>query len=211
MVWRQDALPAGWRPADCLGPLSDAPALIVAIAAQFRAVGDASEILRRFGAISQLTRVRYWSVTDRDWKDLVTRASALTGADAKTRRADFTAAELASGRALYFMQRDNRSSGAVVYRMIARAPTSDRVVVEIENVTPVRFYLLPVFPIGGLRVTYFLERSGADDWAYYSFTAAAKGASSIALESERSFINRAVAAYRQIAGIPTDQAPPPAP
>jgi hypothetical protein len=60
-------------------------------------------------------------------------------------------------------------------------------------------------------VVYFLARSGADSWTYYSFTAIDERASTIALDSDRSSINRAVAAYRAIAGIPTDQEPPPAP
>ena len=211
IVWHQDALPGSWRPPACLGQFADAPALVVTIAARFRASDDASAMLSRFGAISRLTLVRYWSVTDRAWKNLVTRASALTMPDPKALRADFTAAEVASGQPLYFLQRDNRSSGAVIYRMVGRSLAADRLVVEIENVTPVRFYLLQVFPAGGLRVAYFLERSGADDWTYYSFTAVEKGASSVALDGDRSFINRAIAGFRSIAGVPTDQEPPAAP
>lgn len=210
-VWHQDELPAAWRPPDCLGKFADAPALIVSVAARFRGTSDATVILSRFGAISQLTHVRYWSVTDHSWENLVTRASALTAPEPKAIRADFTAAEVASGQPLYFLQRDNRSSGPVIYRMVGRSQKADSFVIEIENVTPVKFYLLQIFPIGGLRVRYFLERAGADGWTYYSLTAVDKGASSIALDGDRSFINRAVASYRHIAGIPTDQEPPPAP
>jgi uncharacterized protein DUF6675 len=211
IVWHQAELPAGWRPPACAGEFAAAPALVVALAARFRDAADADAIFSRFGAVSQMTRLHYWSVTDRAWTALVTRASALTRPQAAAVRGDFTAAEVASGQPLYFLQRDNRSSAPVVYRMVGRALAADRLVIEIENVTPVKFYLLQVFPAGGLRVTYFLERAGNDRWSYYSLTAVDRNASSIALGDARSFINRAVAAYRRIAGIPSDQEPPAAP
>jgi hypothetical protein len=211
LVWRQDAAAAeSWHPPDCLGSFAAAPAVAVAVAARFRAA-EASAILSRFGAISQLTQIRYWSVTDRQWVNLVTRATALSRPDPKAIRPDFTAAEVASGQPLYFAQRDNRSSAPVVYRMIGRALKPDSFMIEVENVTPVRFYLLPIFPIGGLRVVYLLERAGDESWSYYSLTAVDRRASSLALDNDRSFINRAVAAYRHTAGIQTDQEPPPAP
>ena len=211
MVWHEAELPGGWRPPPCLGQFVEAPALAAAIAARFRDAADASAIFSRFGAISQLTHIRYWSVTDHAWKNLVTRASALTRPQTNALRADFTAAEVASGQPLYFVQRDNRSSAPVIYRMVGRALTADSLVVDIENVTPVKFYLVQVFPARGLRVTYFLDRAGADSWSYYSFTSVDKNASSLGLGDARSFINRAVAAYRQMAGIPSDRDPPAAP
>jgi hypothetical protein len=211
IVWHRAELPAAWRPPSCAGEFAAAPALVAALAARFRDASDATAMLSRFGAVSQLTQLRYWSVTDRAWKNLVTRAAALTGPQADAVRADFTAAEVASGQPLYFLQRDNRSSAPVVYRMTGRALAADSLVVEIENVTPVKFYLLHVFPAGGLRVTYFLGRAEDDSWSYYSLTAVDRNASSLALGDARSFINRAVADYRRVAGIPSDQEPPAAP
>jgi hypothetical protein len=210
IVWHQDAASDAWHPPDCLGKFADEPAVVVTVAARFRAA-EASAILSRFGAVSQLTRIRYWSVSDREWMNLVTRASALSRPDPKAIRSDFTAAEVASGQPLYYAQRDNRSSAPVIYRMVGQSPNADRLVIETENVTAVKFFLLPIFPVGGLRVTYFLERTGADSWTFYSFTAVDKRSSSMALANDRSFINRAVAVYRHIAGISTEQEPPPAP
>jgi hypothetical protein len=39
--------------------------MIVALAGSFRHDGDVEDLLRRFGAISALTEIRYWSVIDK--------------------------------------------------------------------------------------------------------------------------------------------------
>ena len=70
-----------------------------------------------------------------------------------------------------------------------------------------RLLLLALFAPGDLRSTFFLERLPASGvWGYYGLW----GIRTNALTSghEASSINRAVAMFRHLAGIPTDQEPP---
>ena len=62
-VWRGDDLVSGWIPPACTG-WAPADGLLVALAGQFRFEGGAEGLLTRFGAISTLQGIRYWSVSD---------------------------------------------------------------------------------------------------------------------------------------------------
>src|SRR4051794_24491381 len=167
--------------------------------------------LERFGAVSALTTVRYWSVSDRRWQDLIASAFALAGPDAASRRPDFRAAEMRGGTDLYFAQHDNRSTGDVVYRLRVREITPDRLAVQMENVSAVHYLLIPLAGPGDLQSLYFLERRPPDEWGYYSLARIGAGASSLTEGHEASYVNRAVALFRHLAGFPTDQEPPAAP
>jgi hypothetical protein len=80
-------------------------------------------------------------------------------------------------------------------------------VIQTENVSAVRLLLLPLFEPGDIEVAYFLDRRSRCIWDYYSLTRASPRFGG----HVTSYINRAVAAYRHIAGIPTDRDPPLAP
>jgi len=54
----------------------------------------------------------------------------------------------------------------------------------------------------------FLERRGPATWGYYQVIGVADGASALALGAESSYVNRLVALYRNMAGVPTDREPP---
>jgi hypothetical protein len=84
----------------------------------------------------------------------------------------------------------------------------DRLVVSTENVSTLRYLLIPLFQPGEIQSVYFLERESPDVWRYYSIARTGKNASSLTAGHEASSINRAVAYYRQMAGIPTDSEPP---
>jgi hypothetical protein len=210
-VWSDGELTTAWTPPACTGWTSRGFDVLVALAASFRHEGGIGYLLTRFGAISTLPGIRYWSVSDKAWGPLVTEASALSGPDPERRRADFTAAEMQSGRDLFVAQNDNRSFGEVVYRMRVLAADEQRLVLETENITPVRALLFPLYGPGDLQSVYFLERRSPIVWDYYSLTRAGAAANSIAKGHEASYVNRAVALYRHIAAIPTDQDPPLAP
>ena len=98
--------------------------------------------------------------------------------------------------------------GRTVYRMIVRERTADRLVVSTENVTAIRVGILTAFDPGALQSVIFLDRRGPGLWGYYQTIRAAEGASTIALGSNASYVNRLAALYRYMAGIPTDQEPP---
>src|SRR5579862_6425258 len=110
--------------------------LIVAVAGRFRSGDDVDGLLARFGAVSSLPSMRYWSVTDHSWRALVTSSTALVAAVAGRPRGDFTSSELRSGRDLYFSQRDSRGASEAVYRMRARESSAARIVLDTDNVTP---------------------------------------------------------------------------
>ena len=206
--WQRGELSPDWTPPACAGWRTAGYRFLLALAGRFESNEDADVLLGRFGAVSAMLRIRYWSVTDQAWKDLLQQAFALDGPDLEHRRADFTAAELRSGRDLYFAQQDSRSSGAVVYRMRLRAARAERLVIEIENATPVRYYALQLFGPGDLQAVYFLDRRAPGGWDYYSLTRTGAGSSSLADGNEKSYVNRAVAFYRHLAGMPTDRDPP---
>jgi hypothetical protein len=181
------------------------------LSAIFRFSGGPDDLLTRLGAISATQGVRYWSVTDRAWQPLVLDASALKGPDAALRRPDFSAVELRSGANLYYVQRDNRSAGGVVYRMRLRQSASARIVIETENVAPVRFFVMTMFEPGALQSLLYLQRLSTDAWGFYELTWVGPGASFLASGLGASYVNRAAAIYRYLAGIPSDQEPPVAP
>ncbi len=207
-VWSGGDLGRDWRPPACVGWTSAGFDVLVALAGSFSDPGTAQDLLARFGAVSRMTAIRYWSVTDQAWRPLVTSATALSGPDAGQRRPDFAPAELTAGSTLFFAQTDNRSSGEVVYRLLIRELSPDRLVISTENVTAVRELFLTLFDPGELQSIYVLERGSTGVWTYYSLSRTSPDASLLASGHAASYLNRAVALFRYVAGIPTDQEPP---
>jgi hypothetical protein len=183
-----------------------APTLLVAIASRLHDRTSADALLARFGAISRSRGVRYWSVTDQAWRTLIEDAFAVTDATGNIARDDFRSDELQPGRPLYSAQRDSRSSGVVIYQMQVVVRTPERVVVNVVNVSPVRTFLITLFRPGELQATYFLDRLGPNEWGYFGLWGITTGP--LTNRYEASSVNRAVALFRQFAGIPTDQEPP---
>lgn len=213
-----DAAPAvaawtrpSWTAPDCLGWPAQRFRLVVALAASFRHAGSVDALLARFGAISSLRGLRYWSVTDKAWRELITDAAALSGFDGQSRRADFSPAELRRGGGVFFEQTEGRSAAATSYRMQVLEAGPDRVVIRTENVTAVRAMLVTLFPPGTLRATYLLERRGPELWGFYAISSVSTEASALASLSRESYLNRAAALYSHFVGIPTGRHPPPAP
>jgi hypothetical protein len=199
----------GWAPPACTGWSSESRSRsVVAVAGRFRFAGDVDALLARAGAISTLRNVRYWSTTEKAWRPLVVDAHALAGGHAKPdRRRDFAASELAKGSPSYYWMDDSRS-GAVVYQMRVLERDSQRLVLAHENASSVRAYGVTLFEPGALQTVEFLERQGPDVWALYLLTRIDRGASVFASGHETSLVNRAVALFRHLAGMPTDQEPP---
>ena len=180
------------------------------MAARFRHASGAEGLLRRIGAISGHTGIRYWSTTHKRWQTLIIDAHALSDATGDRRREDFSPGEMTEGRSLYFQQEDNLS-GKAIYRMRIRSASPDRLVFDTENTGTVRYLRLPMFRPGGMQSITFLDRESQDVWRYYSITRTSRNASRLTAGYEASSINRAVAFYRYLAGIPTDKEPPASP
>lgn len=189
-----------WKPADA--------DMMVALAGSFRYDGGIEGLLARIGAISAKKGVRYWSTTEKNWQMLVTDAFALSGAEASLRRADFKPAELGKGAAFHYAQSDNRSAGACVYRERVLASDGERVMIESENLMPIKKMMITLYAPGDLQKIYVIEPRAPGVWNYYSLTRTRMASSMLPTGSEASYINRSVAFYRYVAGIPTDQEPP---
>ena len=197
---------ANWRPPACTGWTGEGFSTLVTTVARFRDTSGMEGLLRRRGAISSLAGLRYWSTTHGRWQTLISDAFAVTGVKGERRR-DFTLEELKPGAELYFQQADNLSGGAI-YRLRITEATPDRLAFDVDNVTPVKLLVLTLFRRGEMQSVYFLDRESEEVWRYYSMTRTGKNSSGLTAGHEASWINRAVAFFRHVAGIPSDREPP---
>jgi hypothetical protein len=205
--WSTAELGANWRPPACTGWTGEGFSTLVTTAARFRHAAGMEDLLISSGAISSLAGMRYWSTTHQAWQTLIPDAYAVTSAQETRRRKDFTLDELKPGSVLYFEQSDNLS-GKAIFRLHIAEATGDRLVFDVANVTLMRYLIFPLFHPGEMQSVYYLEREREDIWRYYSMARTGKNASSLTAGHEASWINRSVAFFRHVAGVPTDQEPP---
>jgi uncharacterized protein DUF6675 len=172
----------------------------VAIAGQFHYRGNVDGLLSRFGAVSTLAGLQYWSIRESGWRTLITNVAALDGPDTNRPRGDFSLDEMKSGTDLYFTETDNRTAQPIIYRMRVEA-TPSNLAISIENVTPMRQFLFTLLGPGDLQSEHFFARAGPNTWAYYGL--ARTGVSTSLLEvNEESYVNRALALYSHFTGTP---------
>jgi hypothetical protein len=196
--------PAG---AECFGESGSAP-MWITVASVFRTTDNPTIFAARFGAISQLLGVQYWSTTEQKWRPLVLSAyaTATLNSDAKP-RADYSVAELSAAGELYYRIADSRSGHDVTYRLMLRSSQPGSLLVETVNAEPIKQWGLTFYASGGLRTLYFLNERASGVWAYYSITRVLPN-TFLAAGHEKSYINRAVALYRHYVSIPTNAGPP---
>jgi hypothetical protein len=206
-VWSESEFGRDWRPPACIGWSRVGFSTLITTVARFRYASGAQGLLRHIGAVSELAGMRYWSTTHQQWRTLVVDAYALTDSRDTTRRADFAPAEIRKGSVLYLEQADNLS-GKAVYRLHIAEASADRIVFDVENVSLMRFSFVTLFHPGDMQSVYFLDRESENVWRYYSISRTGRDASRLTTGHPSSSINRAVAFYRSLAGIPTDQEPP---
>jgi hypothetical protein len=197
------ALPAG---ASCFEK-SDSAATWITVASIVRTSNGQNAFIERLGAISTLSAVRYWSTTEQKWRPMVTAAFAITSAKSRLPRADYSLADLVLGEDRYYSVTDSRSGRAVAYRLRLLQSQPTGLLVETANVDAIRQWGITVYAPGGLRTLYFLKKRSPDVWDYYSITRVLPN-TFLAEGHDKSFINRAVALYRHIVGLPTDAEPP---
>jgi hypothetical protein len=205
--WSKSDLGPDWKPPACSGWSEVGFTTLVTIAARFPHTSDTSGLFRQIGAISELAGMRYWSTTHKQWRTLIVDAYALTGLQSGRRRGDFTSDEIKEGKVLYFEQVDNLS-GKAIYRMHIVEASDKRLVFDVENVSTMRYFLIPILHPGDLQSMYFLDRESDSVWRYYSIVRTGKNANGAIAGNESSSVNRAVAFYRHMVGIPTAQEPP---
>lgn len=198
-----------WRAPACLAWSDSRYRFVIAIAARIEAT-DAAALRARFGAISTTRGLLYWSVTESAWRVLIRDAAALSGAQGG-RRGDFRPEELREGATLRFVEVDNRSKDPVTYAMHVLESGPGRIVIETENVTPIKAFLVTVFPPGTLRNAYLLTRIDSRTWGFYAISAATERASGLVSIAKASYENRARVLFAHFAGVAIahDQPPPP--
>jgi hypothetical protein len=204
--WERSELGRDWLPPTCIGWTTRGFATLVVTVGRFRN-SSGFDVRRRLSAISDLKGTLYWSTTHKQWQTLIDDAYATTGPPAYQRRKDFSLDEIVEGASLYFRQADNLS-GTATYRLRIFNASPDRIVFNIENMTTMRYFLIPLFQPGEMQSVHFIERESQEIWRYYSIARTGKNANSLAAGHEASSINRAVAFFRYLAGIPTDKEPP---
>jgi hypothetical protein len=205
--WSKSDFRPDWTPPACTGWSERGFTTLVTIAARFPHTSGASGLLRHIGAISELAGMRYWSTTHKQWRTLIVDAYALTALQSGRRRGDFTSDEMKEGKVLYFEQVDNLS-GKAIYRLHIVEASARRLVFDVENVSTMRYFLIPILHPGDLQSMYFLDRESDSVWRYYSIVRTGKNANGLIAGNESSSVNRAVAFYRHMVGIPTSQEPP---
>jgi len=192
-----------WTPPLCTGWTSK-ESVVVAVAGEFHFNGTIDDLLGRFGAITTLTRVRYWSVTENDWRALITSATALRGPNPPDRRTDFSATEMRSGKDLFFTNTDNRSGEPVIYRIRVTAK-GESFVFTTENITGVQKVMLPLISPGDLQSIHYLERIGPETWSYYALARTAKPSlSAFGVVRNESYVNRVLALYSHFTNTAVD-------
>jgi hypothetical protein len=205
--WSQSDLGLTWKVPACTGWTEQGFTTLVTTAARFSYSFEAPALLRHIGAISERAGMRYWSTTHKRWQTLIVDAHAVTGAQHSQPRLDFTPDEMKVGEALYFEQADNLT-GKATYRMQMVEESANRIVFTVENVSTIRYLFIPVLRPGEMQSIYFLNRESERAWLFYGMVRTSKNANKRIAANESSSINRAVAFYRFIVGIPTDQEPP---
>jgi hypothetical protein len=205
--WSESDFGHDWKPPACTSWAEAGFSTLVTTVARFRYISGAEGLLRRIGATSKLAGMRYWSTTHKQWRTLIVNAHALTGSQSSHLRQDFMPDEMKEGKVLYFEQADNLS-GPAIYRMHIAEASADRLVFDVENVGSIGNFFVTLFHPGEMQTVYFLDRESENVWRYYSILRTGRNASRLATGHESSSINRAVAFYRSLAGIPTDQEPP---
>jgi hypothetical protein len=201
-VWQN----SDWTPAPCTGWPKLESATLVATAARFSLPGGDFPLHRRIGAVSAMRGLLYWSTSHQSWQPLILDAYALTAPDG-VRRKDFSPEEIAAGRTLYVLQEDNLL-GKVVYETRITGASADRVVLTTRNASAVRYFGVPLFQPGDIQSITFLDRDPKDVWRYYAVLRLPRQASLLTMGHDASLINRAVALFRYLAGIPADRDPP---
>ena len=208
-VWQGSELDQNkWQPPSCTGWANPSQSkLVIALAGSFHFSGNINLLLDRLVAISTMSKIQYWSTTDKKWRPMAYEASALTGPDAKKRRPDFTASEISKGATLYYWADDTRT-GQVTTRINVYESNSERAAITSENITPIKQFFFTLFKPGALQSAIFIQHLSPDTIGVYIMTRTGDGTSALAGGHDASFVNRAVALYRQLAGTKTDQEPP---
>jgi hypothetical protein len=167
----------------------------VTVASVIRTSDNRQTLLARFGAISQLLTVQYWSITEKKWRPLTSAAHAISNVQASDARPDYSPAELSDTSIHYYALADTRLGTLIRYRMQLQPLQPNKIVVETANVDALKKWGITLSPPGSIETLYFLNELSPGVWSYYSITRAISN-SLLPHGHDESYINRALALYR---------------
>lgn len=207
-VWHPGAVPSAWHLADCAGLALPPGATLVNVVGRFHHAGDAYGLLARLGRVSEQRSLRYWNVTAGRWLPLLTDASPMAGRDHARRRPDFKLDELLAGEPLFLLYDDDESPGPVVFELKVADAGPNGFTATARSVTPLSLLGVTLARPGDLGSVVAIVRLGPEDFGYYALNAAALSPFAMMTIPDSTLANRAVASFRFLAGIPSDQEPP---
>ena len=207
-LWHAGELPANWVPPECTGWDSREGGILFAVAGRFKHGGSFDALLARAGAFSRQTEIRRWNVKKRRWEQQYKASAALKDSDPASRRPDFKPAEFVIGARLYFMQDAMDSLGPIVHELTVRERSATRIIMTTRNINRGKILGIPVIGLGGLEGFFMVEHESGPIWRYYSLTRVHLLISDAMAPPPKDHLNKAVALFRFLAGIPTDTEPP---
>jgi hypothetical protein len=202
-VWHKDD---GNQPA-CAGLLKGNFSLYVTLTGRL-AAATADGLLQRFGAVSALRGLSYWSFSENRRETLIRDAFPVNIAGDRNSSSDFNVEEMKNGADLFFRQTDNRSASGVVYRMRVLDHAPHRLMIAVENASPVRFLFMTLFQPGDLQTIYLLEQAKDKSWSYYNLSGIRGSSMATGSGSEKSYMSRALSMFAHFAGREIADKPP---
>ena len=210
-LWRAEDLSGEWVPPKCARWRVREFTALVAVSGRLRGAPDSSVFLRRIAAISRSKAILYWSYSRKTWRTLFAEAHALAGPDADLKRDDFRLDELAEGRDLYNWQKEDAPVSGSIIRMRFHDVSPEQIVLARENVNATRLLFIKLLGKGDYETILMLSRHKGDVWNYFHLVRYGDGSRPLWEDERASLINRAVAAFRYLGGLPMDREPPAAP
>lgn len=205
--WQPGDLPASWQPPACSDWQPADFSRLMAAAGRMRLPAGSRDILHALAAVSQLSGLRYWSVSRGEWQVLIEDASALAGPDAASRRPDFQAGELQPGRDYFYWQQEPTTSGAAVYRFRLLEQNEGRLVVSVRNEGPARHLGITMLAAGRAESLYIFQQLAGDEWGYYQLSRIGHGKHDWLPVTAASYANWAIAIFRWFASLPEEAVP----
>lgn len=198
----------GWHAPTCSGLDVGPEAVLVVVAGSFREPHGIEAVLERIGAVSRQRAILAWDARREAWRPMLEDAAALAGPDADLRRQDLAPADFRPGAKLHVLYDDADPLGPVVYETLVQARDGDGFELLTRNVVPGRLMGFTVAAAGDITGQVTVRREAGDLVRYYSLTAVTLAPMAAAMTPDAAHINRAVATFRYVAGIPTDSEPP---
>ena len=207
-LWRAGELPTGWVPPACTGWAPREGGIVVAVAGRFKHAGPFDALLARMGAFSRQTEIRRWNMKKGRWEQQYKSSAALKNPDPDSRRSDFMPAEFGTGARLYFVQDAPDSLGPIVHELTVRERSATRLVMTTRNISKGRAFGWSVIDPGGLEGFFTVEHEAGPLWRCYALTRVHLLIPDAMAPPPEDFLNKAVALFRFLAGLPTDTEPP---